>query len=102
MMGRAGTITGLAVLAATLPSSAGAVELRSGGAIPRDCAAKLYAPATAGIDRHAWRAPMAGLLTADLDGGPRGDWDLALFHGPGPADAASTSFASDERASLWV
>lgn len=57
-----------------------------------------------GVARTSWTAPAEGYFDARLSGGRRGDWDLAVFQagrGNEPV-AVSTSFGSEEQATLWV
>jgi Ca2+-binding RTX toxin-like protein len=98
---RLATLLGcFAALAASAPAQA--AELASPGAVARDCGAALLAPSASGADRRAWTASASGFLTATLDGGRAGDWDLALFDAAGDPLGGSTAFGSDERVDLWV
>jgi murein tripeptide amidase MpaA len=71
------------------------------GAKRLTCSAR---PRTGGsVDSTVWRAPDDGLLKVRLDGGSRGDWDLALFDAAtGRKLAASSAFRSNELASAYV
>src|SRR5687768_1607378 len=64
----------------------------------RDCASALGGK---GADAVTFVAPGRGFATAELRGGPRGNWDLAAYR-RGEAVGASTNFASDERVDLWA
>ena len=70
----------------------------SAQAVERDCAAGL---AGEGTDRTAWTSPGQGFVTAQLHGGPRGDWELAAFRRGEPA-GASTAMGSNERIDLFA
>src|SRR5918995_4184587 len=78
--------------------SASAEVLQSASTVPRECAAEL---ASAGADRASWTSPRQGFLTARLNGGPRGDWELAAFRRGEPV-GASTAMGSDERLDLFA
>lgn len=60
------------------------------------------APTAAGIARSSWSSPADGYLSVRLYGGLEGDWDLAVFGEGAQALAASSSFGSNEIATLWV
>jgi hypothetical protein len=104
MQGRTLALVGIAALASALAASpASGATVSSDRAVVRDCAAEALPAGAAGADRRSWRAPADGLVTVDLDGGSRPDWDLALFRNDdGRAVNASTSFGSTERATTWV
>lgn len=93
----------LSWIAVALPVSAMGATVEANETVARDCSAKRLAAGAPGVDHQRWTAPAAGFLTVTAGGGPRGDWDLALFRrGERRAAAASTSFGSDERAQAWV
>ena len=87
---------GVALLAT--PASAGAETLKGGQAVERDCAAAL---AGEGADSAVWTSPGQGFVTAKLQGGPRGDWELAAFRRGEPV-GASTAMGSSERIDLYA
>ena len=70
-------------------------------AVLQSCLADAGDGAT-GTDRVRWTAPAEGYLNARLSGGRAGDWDLAVLEPDGAPLAVSTSFGSDEQATLWV
>jgi murein tripeptide amidase MpaA len=87
-----------------LAPAAGAAEkdtLRVEQPLLRSCAAERLPAGTPGVASRSWEAPASGLLTAELLGDRRPDWDLAVFR-EGEAIGASTSFGSVEQATTWV
>jgi len=85
-------VTAAGCLLAAGASGASASVLATPQAVERECSA-MGLGSGAGVDTATWTAPADGMLTAELAGDARSDWDLALFRG-GRAIAASTSFTS--------
>src|SRR5687767_10841065 len=54
-----------------------------------------------GTDSAAFDSPGRGFVTAELHGGPRGDWELAAFRHGEPI-GASTALGSNERLDLYL
>lgn len=75
--------------------------LRAGQAVERDCSGTLLPGSAAGVARSSLIADASGLLTVELLGGSRPDWDLAVFEQGDPI-ASSTSFTSAETATAPV
>ncbi|MDQ2676147.1 MAG: hypothetical protein M3Y34_05005, partial [Actinomycetota bacterium] len=86
----------MALLAWSAP--AGAETLSGTGETRHECGARLGG---AGTDRASLTANAGGFITARLEGGTRGDWELAAFRRGEPA-GASTAIGSDERLDVYA
>jgi Zinc carboxypeptidase/RTX calcium-binding nonapeptide repeat (4 copies) len=87
---------GLAVLA--VPGLASAETVRSAGTATGDCAIGLGGE---GTDGARYSSPGRGFVTAQLQGGHRGDWELAAFRRGEPV-GASTAIGSNERVDVYA